>query len=618
MHQFRHRPAQPAPWPLPHQPRLALLCLALAAPLLLTNCAPKAKPAPPAAPAATYTGPAFLRGTVGSLAALRNHQPILVGGFGIVVNLNGTGSSEVPAFLRQWLINDMRKRGLGSPQHGTAELTPARVLADPNTAVVAVQGFIPPGATTGTRFDLVVSALPQTQTTSLAGGELWTVELAEGGTDPNLRFRFPKAQGAGPIYIEPQENQADQSDFRRHAVVVAGGTASEPRPLELVLNQPSWQRSRLISDRINERFGLTTDRWPIAQPQTDALIRLRIPDRFAKQPDLLLDLVAHLYLERGSDFEPQQARRLAEVLKADPNNSHHVMSAWRGLGRTILPVLREYYESPDLNLKLPALEAGAWLADERASGFLQHVAADPDPAIRQRAAQALVYLPRSLKGSQTLKALLDDPEPAVRIAAYESLAGINDAIIDRLAVPGQSGPKFIIDRVPADKPLIYVTQQDLPHLVIFGPDLGFQTPLLARMWDNHLMLKAELPNQPVTVFYQAPRETEPQVHQMIPTVATLAYLLAHRPTVEDPAQGFDLSYGQVVDALYDLCQTGAIPAPMQVKFSPLAHAIREYEKNTPAQQRPETAPSPLDPGLEPIDAGQTELSARPETLSPVP
>ena len=38
-------------------------------------------------------------GTVGSLSTLRGFEPLMVSGWGIVVNLKGTGSSDVPAHL---------------------------------------------------------------------------------------------------------------------------------------------------------------------------------------------------------------------------------------------------------------------------------------------------------------------------------------------------------------------------------------------------------------------------------------------------------------------------------------------------------------------------------------
>ena len=46
-----------------------------------------------------------------------------------------------------------------------------------DTAVVVVEGLIPPGATEGTRFDLRVFAHPMTSTTSLEGGRLYTTCL---------------------------------------------------------------------------------------------------------------------------------------------------------------------------------------------------------------------------------------------------------------------------------------------------------------------------------------------------------------------------------------------------------------------------------------------------------
>src|SRR5699024_3125977 len=114
--------------------------------LLLSGCESTRESSGAPAPTATYNGPTYLRGTVGSMTSLRNAEPLLVSGYGLVVNLHDTGSSDVPSFLRKALINRMQKRGLGSAQLGTQKLTPQRVLADKNTAVVAVRGLIPPGA----------------------------------------------------------------------------------------------------------------------------------------------------------------------------------------------------------------------------------------------------------------------------------------------------------------------------------------------------------------------------------------------------------------------------------------------------------------------------------------
>ena len=48
----------------------------------------------------TFTGPRYLRGSIGSYGRFVNNGYRYVGGYGMVVDLNGTGSNEVPGFLR--------------------------------------------------------------------------------------------------------------------------------------------------------------------------------------------------------------------------------------------------------------------------------------------------------------------------------------------------------------------------------------------------------------------------------------------------------------------------------------------------------------------------------------
>ena len=612
-----------------HTRSLALAgIVAIASALGLAGCAKKQGPAAPSAtPPPSYTGPAFLRGTVGSMSSLRqgSDRGLLVSGYGVVVFPPGlnNGSSEVPAFLRQRLINEMRKQGIGSAAARAnapdrlkpfLRLTPEQFLDLPTTAVVSVQGLIPPGATPGTRFDLLVTALDQTQTMSLAGGTLWTTQLGVQGINPQFEFVTPLAEGYGPMYLDPLDHQTpedERHDFQRQAVVVGGGTTLEPRQLEVVLNQPSWQRSRLISDRINERLGRNSDRKPLAEPQTDLLIRLNVPPRWRQQPDVLLNLISHLYVQRGAEFESRKARQLAKVLESEPNLQETIYLTWRTLGRTAIPVLREYYESDLLHMRLTALEAGASLEDERASRYLNELADHEDAEVRSRVADALVHLPRSLQGARTLRRLLNDPESSVRIRAYESLAAINDRnILDRFGVSDGRKLKFIIDRVPAERPLVYVTQEDVPRLVVFG-DVRFETPVIARLWDNHLMLRASGGDEPMTIFYQPPGEIEPITQQLYPhSVAALAYALGHSPHEDDLQDGFALSYSEVVDAIYQVCRQGHVKSPIELAMSPLAQRVSDLQ-DTPMQrpERDESLEGEQPP--QPRPQGRPELSAGP-------
>jgi len=581
----------------------------LACCILLAGCgtsdATPTLTAPGGTPAPTFTGEDYLRGTVGSLASLRpgTHQSILVSGYGIVVNLRGTGSTNAPATLRQALINQMRKDGLGSANKNTLHMTPERVLADPNTAVVRIDGFIPPGATDGLRFDVLVTAI-DSQTTSLAGGTLWTATLGLNGVDAPFKYLRQQATAYGPIYDNPFHDAPDTGELKRYgqqqALVVAGGKVTEPRALELVLNQSSYTRSRAIADRINDRFRHETDRDPIAKPLTDQLIRVTIPPRFEADPGKLVDLIMHLYLQTGPGFEPEQARKLAQVLEENPQAEQSVRLAWQALGRPIVKVLNDYYENPRLHMSLTALEAGAWLGDERASVALSSLASDKNPQVRARVARALVMLPRSLKGTGTLKRLLDDPDTAVRVAAYESLSTINDRLIThgRVVVTDDlgTGVKYMIDTIPGEKPLVYITQIGVPRIVIFSKNLGFESPMLARFWNNRLMVSTDTAQSHINVFYQPYRNgsDEPSSIQLkaSPDLKTLVYLMGHQPTIDHPNEGLGLTYSQVVDVVYQMCRQGHVQAPVEVLVSPLARQIAAMENAQPLQ-RPETGP-PID------------------------
>ncbi len=585
--------------------------LTLAVLLGPTGCAAPTRKPVNAPPPVTYTGPDFLRGTVTSLCRIRQYEPQLVSGYGLVVGLDGTGSSEIPAFLRQHMINALRQRGVGSPRMRQRmpeqykrfmRMSPEELLMRKDTAIVAVYALVPPGAVEGTSFDVLVQALPDTQTTSLAGGLLWTTKLQIDGTDPSLPFSHEVADAYGPIYLDPHttENTLDPSatkfdKLETTAVVVAGGHTLRRRRIELILNQPSWTQSRNIADRINSRFRAEPDeRIETAKAQTDQLIRLNIPRRFADDPNHLIDLISHLYIEGGIGFAPRKAEELVHVLEKDPQYLNTVVLAWRALGKPALPVLRDQYEHPKMYVRLAALEAGAALGDESTSAYLSELAKSEDVDVRKHVAQALIHLPQSRRGGYTLKQLLDDPNRDVRISAYESLALIHNqrGLIQRLAIQGNGDSKFIIDQVPAKRPMIYITHEHKPRIVIFDGELGFNKPMLATLWDSRLSLIQEKDDM-LRLYYQKPHQIKGKDFKLEPTVATLAYVLGNHPRVDGFKEGLDLTYSQVVNVIYTLCKQGHIDAPIEVKRSALADAVEKYREEIDPERRPEISDEPV-------------------------
>ncbi|MFG0250357.1 MAG: flagellar basal body P-ring protein FlgI [Phycisphaeraceae bacterium JB051] len=563
--------------------------------------------APPPLP---FTGPRFLHGTVGSMAKLRGYEPQLVSGWGLVVDLQATGSSDVPEYLRRKLINEMSRRGMGNPRLNAKQWSPRRVLSSRNTAVVAVYGLIPPGAVVGSTFDVWVTALPQTQTTSLVGGRLFTADLAIDGTNPNLSFSKPYANAFGDTYVSPVVDDVRKESLKyshqRTAVILSGGSVTTERKLQLVLNQPSWARSRRIAERINQVFERgVSDRNQTASAQTDMLVDIHVPKRFAGNVEKFLELIQHLYVQGGVDFEPVQAAELGDVLKNFPHQAEHVMLAWEALGRTALPPIRRFYADQDILVRLTALEAGTYLEDGLAVEPLIMLAASLDENVRARAGRLLVEHPRSAAATNHIRHLLNDASDKVAITVYEALADKRDPLFIQRKLMGHGTEfKFILDIVEAQRPRVFIGQGKTPRIVIFNSYAGFKTPVFASLWDSRLLIKAMEPNDPMEVYYRPWSSDDEPVKQaktytIAPTVANLIFLMAHKQSLQNPTDGLNLGYSSVVEAIYTLSKQDKLMNKLIFQENPLAVQVAEARKVEFTPTRPETAPGgKIDPNMD--------------------
>ena len=530
--------------------------------------------APTSTPAPAFRGPAYLEGTVGSMCTLDGYDPLLVSGIGLVVNLKGTGSSDVPRSggLRARLLKKLAAEGFGNARYGMQNLSPAQALRDNRTAVVAVEGVIPPGATKDTRFDVVVTALPGTQTTSLEEGTLYTVDMSVDGIYATGSFARTEADARGSIYLNPFEigDPTVERFDRREGLILSGGRVARDRPLRLVLNQASWTRARRIADRINDRFERSSgDRNETAVARSDFIVEIHVPERFNERTEEFLMLVNYLYVQRSQNFEVVQAERLIDKLRIAPGEARPITLAWVSLGKPVVPVIRKLYEDPNPQIAMTALEAAVRLQDHRAAHALRPLATHTDPTLRSRAAGALAHLTNNPVAEATLRDLLDDKDRQVRIAAYLALADMHHPLVNRLQFGEGLEFKFVLDIVPASRPLVYITQSRLPRVVVFNPMLTFKLPIVANIWDSRLVMKGSSIETMMDVRFRDFGKMAGVVRSIPGTVSHFIWLMGREPTYEeDPTSGFDLSYSNVVNAVYTLHRQGHIPS--EIEFDDLA------------------------------------------------
>src|SRR5207253_5509509 len=129
-----------------------------------------------------------------------------VSGFGLVSNLDGTGNSDAPSTVRDYIIKEMGKHKWGSKLvTGAPVPSPEEALRDSRNAIVRVDGYLPPGIRQGQTFDVQVSAIPEGYTTSLAHGDVYQTDLRIMGAnsrDPGGSVNV-HARCEGPILVNP-------------------------------------------------------------------------------------------------------------------------------------------------------------------------------------------------------------------------------------------------------------------------------------------------------------------------------------------------------------------------------------------------------------------------------
>ena len=132
---------------------------------------------------------------IGSLAEVFLPESIAITGYGLAGGLRGTGSAVCPPEIRAYLTQYI----LGKSPKMDAEA----FINSSETAVVLVQGMMPGTILKNQYFDLRVSVVPGTQTTSLQGGWLYGAELrAAGRLGRGIKVL---AYAEGPVFFDTIE-----------------------------------------------------------------------------------------------------------------------------------------------------------------------------------------------------------------------------------------------------------------------------------------------------------------------------------------------------------------------------------------------------------------------------
>lgn len=549
-----------------------------------------------------------LRNTIGAQARIRNIESMLVSGYGLVVGLNGTGSSDAPAAVRAMLEREMRRKGVGEPNSEYfSDISPTDLIDSMNTAIVIVSAVIPAGLPNDSEFDVTITALPGSSTSSLRGGRLYTTELRPGlarvaGPDVSA-----VAEARGEVFINPFAGRDDNSIERpTDGRVLSGGVVIDQQPLVLVLDNASHSRSREMVSAINSRFP--TPRYarnPTALGMSDEQIEIHVPAQHRRGIPNFLNTLLGIRIDQS--FKSEWAGRYARELVEQPQLAEELTFALIALGPVASEFVRPLYDHPDTRPRAAALTAGSQLGDIVARDYIFDLARTAPPNERAAYIRLLTTLPEDGRVTRFLAQTLNDTDPEARIAAYETLRDRGDPVVRNIP-DGYFGNKFQLHLVPSNASMIYVTLQGAPTIAVFQPDTSLNSDAFASAWDGDLMYDRKAGDTLARVWVRDEDTGEAFWSDVDPSVTELIKFLAY--DLEDDRPGVDLSYSETVSALAEFIDAGVIDARFFTERDRLALALLRAVSDIDVQERPELAGQTSEQLAEVSEAAQLDQIRR--------
>jgi hypothetical protein len=531
----------------------------------------------------------YLQDTIFHRTEVMNTDRYLVSGYGLVANLDYTGGSEAPTPVRDYMIKQMQQHRIGSPsQPGFENIPPSRILADKRFALVRVDGYLPPGIRAGEYFDVEVSALPESSTTSLARGDLYRTDLRSSGADTrNLGGPINVwARAQGPMFLNPVyslEKGGDATAKRslRRGIVMDGAVAQSSRPIALVLRQPQRSMARRIEMRVDEYFQNSD----VAAAQDEGVVYLYVPAKFQGDWQHFLGLVTHLYLRDSEGFNATKAKLLAaEAVKPDAPLAD-ISYCWEGLGNFGLPYYRDLMGHPDSAVAYYAARAAAFVGDPIAPEALARIAKTKNDQFQVAAVRTLGALPNySPSISHILRPLLDSDQNLVRVETYRVLAEHKDPVIFTkvIAPTGQpSNEKFVLDIVKSNGPaIIHATRSGIPRIAIIGDRAQLNLPLVFAAMDGRLTISSDAKDPKyITIYYRPTGGTSPDARVAPPSkvlsTPDLAELVARLGG--EGGGGLNFNYGDVVSILSALTDDKKLVAYAGGQRVPAQFVLQEMQ-----------------------------------------
>ena len=443
---------------------------------------------------------------------------------------------------------------------------PNSVLASSSTALVRVQGAIPPAAQKGDRFDVLVSVPNRSETTDLKNGWLMASRLREYAyVNGRLAEGHVLALGQGDLLTEAVlENNADQRS-RVRGYVLGGGVVTKSRGMGLMVRDDftSVKTSARIGEAINRRFSIYTSgsKRGVANPKRDNFVELMVHPAYRGNIIRYLRVVQNIAVRETKTALAARFDELRQQMQS-PSTAKLAAIQLEAIGDDAIPLLAVAARSENTEIAFCAAEALAYLDDAQGVAILGDIIRK-QPAFRFRGLAALEAM-EDIEAQEQLIDLLNGNSAETRYGAFRALrrAAPHDPLVRGEAM-NDNFHLHVVSSVGT--PLVHVSRLEQPEIVLFGNDHPLDGKLVAFAGEQIVVRGEPTGNLIVSRLSTNDHDEEVEVNRQL----------------DDVIRGIvDLggNYSDVVQALNELKRAGTLQS--RLEFSAIPTTGRVYHRDS--------------------------------------
>lgn len=484
----------------------------------------------------------------------------------LLTGLAGTGSDPPPSPQRQRLIDEMQSHDVERPNE---------VLASPNTAMLLVRGFIPPGAQKGDKFDVEVLTPSRSETTSLRGGWLMQSRLRQMEVlDNAIQTGHVIALAQGPVVVDAMFQSGDKARLESRGMVLGGGVVREPRSLGLMIRgeEHSIMTTTFIGAALNSRFH-TYDagiKLGVATPKDNRFIELAVHPRYKNNITRYVRVVRSVAV-RETPVERLARMELLERQLLEPTSSSLAALRLEAIGRDAIRILQKGLQSGDPEVRFHAAEALAYLDVAEAAPTLA-AAAKHEPAFRWHAMTALSTMDH-VSAYEGLSELLHVTSAETRYGAFRAMQARNP--LDPLVRGEVLADEFRYHVISSTgEPMVHVARFRTPEIVVFGHEQRL-SPASVLFAGKEIMVKS-LGDGRVKVSRFSPGKDDESVEcstKLDDVIRAIAQMGGR--------------YGDVIQALHEAKQNNHLPGRLVLDAVPKPGRTYHRDDGQPEETEPE-------------------------------